>query len=225
MSLMNRTAFSAVIFVTLGLASVSAPGLAYDLNRPTVSTPSLVSDTRIIPSPAPLAQPDAAAADPAVDPAADPAAANAATDDSDADASTYASLSEAVAAQDMPDQLDGDLKCLAEAVYFESKGEPLSGQLAVAKVILNRAQSGRFPKSVCSVVTQAGQFSFVRGGVMPRVSTGSASFRTATAIAQLALRDGWSSAADDALYFHARRVSPGWRMTRVASIGNHVFYR
>ena len=56
---------------------------------------------------------------------------------------------------------------MAGAIYFEAKGEPLSGQLAVAEVILNRAKSGRFPKAICSVVTQRGQFSFVRGGRIP----------------------------------------------------------
>ncbi|MFL6765762.1 MAG: cell wall hydrolase, partial [Sphingomicrobium sp.] len=57
-----------------------------------------------------------------------------------------------------------ELECLATGVYFEAKGEPLAGQLAVAKVIANRAQSGgRFPDSYCGVLFQRGQFSFVHG--------------------------------------------------------------
>jgi spore germination cell wall hydrolase CwlJ-like protein len=205
MSFITRAVASTVIFVTLGLASVSAPGLAYDLDRPGIATPAVTA------APAQLSLPDPAALP---DPSTLP--------DDDAG---YATLTDALADQDIPDQIDGDLRCLAEAVYFEAKGEPLAGQLAVAKVILNRTESGRFPKSVCSVVKQAGQFSFVRDGVVPSVSTSTGAFRTAVAIAQVAMNDAWDSPASGALYFHARRVSPGWRMTRVASIGNHIFYR
>lgn len=140
------------------------------------------------------------------------------------DSPEFDSLSEAVAAQNAPDALSDDLSCLAGAIYFEAKGEPLSGQLAVAEVIMNRAASGRFAKSVCAVVTQAGQFSFVRGGRIPAIA-GNANYRTAVAVAQVALSDQWDSPAPKALYFHARRASPGWRMTKVASIGNHIFYR
>src|SRR3546814_5677632 len=83
----------------------------------------------------------------------------------------YASLAEAVAAQAMPDEADPQLNCLAGAIYFESKGEPLSGQLAVANVIMNRVESGRFPSTICGVVTQRDQFSFVRGGKIPAIDT------------------------------------------------------
>jgi len=136
----------------------------------------------------------------------------------------YASLAAAVAAQDAPGAMTSELECLAGAVYFESKGEPLSGQLAVAEVIINRTTSGRFPTSICSVVKQPGQFSFVRGGRIPAVGA-NAQYRTATAIAKVALADAWDSPAPKALYFHARRVSPNWGKARVAMIGNHVFFR
>ncbi|MFM9827680.1 MAG: cell wall hydrolase [Sphingomonas sp.] len=121
--------------------------------------------------------------------------------------------------------MDSDLRCLASAIYFESKGEPLAGQLAVAEVIMNRAGSGRFPSSICSVVTQPGQFSFVRGGRLPTISSTNRAFRDAVAVAQVALTNSWSSNAPKALYFHARSVKPGWRQLRVATIGNHIFYR
>lgn len=143
--------------------------------------------------------------------------------DVDADGDDYASLAAAVAAQDA-DADDRELRCLAAGVYFEANGEPLAGQLAVAQTILNRARSGRFANSVCGVLTQRGQFSFVRGGVVPSAE-GRGGWKTAVAVAKVAQRDLWDGAADDALYFHARRVAPGWRMTRVAAIGNHVFYR
>lgn len=120
---------------------------------------------------------------------------------------------------------DREQRCLATAIYFESKGEPLSGQLAVARVVMNRANSGRFASTLCGVVTQPGQFSFVRGGALPAVNPDSGSWRKAVAIAKIAQGDLWESKAENALYFHARQVSPGWRMARVGAIGNHVFYR
>ena len=116
-------------------------------------------------------------------------------------------------------------ECLAVAVYFESRSEPLEGQLAVAKVLLNRASSGRFPSTVCGVVMQPGQFSFVRGGGFPAIAKGGRDWREAIAIAHIAREGSWKSPIESALFFHAARVSPGWRLTRVAAIGNHIFYR
>src|SRR3546814_3191432 len=77
-----------------------------------------------------------------------------------------------VQAQVVPAELDPELKCLAGAVYFESKGETLAGQLAVARVVINRSQSGDFPDSICGVVYQPSQFSFIRDGRMPSIKTG-----------------------------------------------------
>ncbi|WP_295321714.1 cell wall hydrolase [uncultured Sphingopyxis sp.] len=137
---------------------------------------------------------------------------------------TAASLAELVAATPAPAEIDPELRCLAGAVYFESRGESLPGQLAVAHVVINRANSGRFPKSLCGVVHQKSQFSFVRGGRMPAIRKG-AQWDNAVAIAQIA-RDGtWKNRAPGALFFHARYVSPGWRKTRIAQIDNHIFYR
>lgn len=119
-----------------------------------------------------------------------------------------------------------ELECLAVGIYFESKSEPLSGQLAVGEVIANRANSnGRFPSSYCGVLFQRGQFSFVRGRSLPSVPRASRLWQTAVAIAKIVDRDLKDSAAPKALFFHARRVSPGWKLKRVASIGNHIFYR
>lgn len=134
-------------------------------------------------------------------------------------------LAALVDAQNAPEDVSGDMKCLAGAVYFESKGESLEGQLAVARVIINRARSGRFADSLCGVVYQPGQFSFVHGGGMPSIRMGSESWREAVAIAQIAVDDSWDSKAEGALYFHARRVSPGWGKRQLAAIDNHIFYR
>ncbi|WP_338427032.1 cell wall hydrolase [Sphingopyxis kveilinensis] len=137
---------------------------------------------------------------------------------------TAASLAALVAATPKPATIDRELRCLAGAVYFESRGESLPGQLAVAHVVINRAQSGRFPTSLCGVVHQKSQFSFVRGGRMPAIREG-AQWDNAVAIAQIALDGSWKNHAPGALFFHARYVSPGWRKTRIAQIDNHIFYR
>jgi spore germination cell wall hydrolase CwlJ-like protein len=119
-----------------------------------------------------------------------------------------------------------ELECLATGIYFESKSEPLAGQLAVGKVIANRARSGgRFPPSYCGVLFQHGQFSFIRGRSLPSVSRSKKQWQTAVAIAKIVDQGLHESAVGNALFFHARYVSPGWRLKRVASIGNHVFYR
>ena len=136
----------------------------------------------------------------------------------------FTTLAEAVAAQDS--SVSGEtLRCLAGAIYFESKGEPLSGQLAVAQVILNRVKSGRFPTDICSVVTQRGQFSFVRGGRIPAIDEARKTWRTAVAVARVAVDKAWDTVAGTALYFNARGRSPGAGIRRIAVIGNHFFYR
>jgi spore germination cell wall hydrolase CwlJ-like protein len=119
-----------------------------------------------------------------------------------------------------------ELECLAVGIYFEAKSEPLVGQLAVGEVIANRANSkGRFPSSYCGVLFQRSQFSFIRGKALPSVPRSSRQWQTAVAVAKIVDQDLKDSAADKALFFHARRVSPGWKLKRVASIGNHIFYR
>lgn len=142
-----------------------------------------------------------------------------------AQASPASSLVELVENQPLPETLDPEMQCLAGTVYFESKGESLAGQLAVARVVINRARSGDFPDSICGVVHQPSQFSFLRGGRIPEVKTSSRDWREAVAIAQIAMADAWNSEAEGALYFHARRVSPGWNRSRLAAIDNHIFYR
>jgi len=119
-----------------------------------------------------------------------------------------------------------ELECLAVGIYFESKSEPLAGQLAVGEVIANRANShGRFPSSYCGVLFQRSQFSFIRGHALPSVPRSSRQWQTAVAIAKIVDQDLKDSAANNALFFHAKRVSPRWKLKRVASIGNHIFYR
>jgi hypothetical protein len=140
------------------------------------------------------------------------------------DTVAYPTLAAAVAAQSTHDGDDQAIECLAGAIFYEAKGEPLSGQLAVADVILNRAKSGRFPEDVCQVVTQRGQFSFVRGGRIPAINEGTAAYRTAVAVAKVAMADAWDGEAERALYFNRGRA-PAAGLRKVAAIGNHIFWR
>ena len=140
---------------------------------------------------------------------------------------TAQSLRELVETTNTDFALSEQMHCLAGAVYFESRGEPLSGQLAVAQVVINRADSNRFPASYCDVVYQRAQFSFVRGGAMPRINTGSKAWQRAKAIARIAHEGMWESEAQDALFFHAKYVNPSWnrKMVARATINQHIFYR
>jgi spore germination cell wall hydrolase CwlJ-like protein len=185
----------------------ATPSLAWEANAPAVSLPTVSTQEPSLAAPADAA---AASAEPVT--LANPPAAPVADVPAPPRAESAA--------------LDAELECLAGAVYFEAKGEPARGQLSVAKVILNRTVSGRFPRTACGVVKQRGQFSFVRGGRFPVIARGSASWKQAVAIARMARDGSVASPAGKALFFHARYVSPGWRgVTRVAAIGNHVFYR
>jgi spore germination cell wall hydrolase CwlJ-like protein len=116
--------------------------------------------------------------------------------------------------------------CLAKAVYFEARGETIDGQLAVAQVVLNRAASGVYPPTVCGVVTQPAQFSFVHDGIMPAANTSSECWHKALAIAHIAMKHLATSLASNVLWYHATYVAPAWgrQHIRVAQIGLHIFY-
>jgi len=93
-------------------------------------------------------------------------------------------------------------------------------------VIINRANSGKYPKSWCGVVKQKSQFSFVRRGQIPPIQKSTPAWKKAVAIATIARDNMLESVASKALFFHAKYVSPAWRgLSRIATIGNHIFYR
>jgi hypothetical protein len=130
---------------------------------------------------------------------------------------------------------DGEKKCLAEAVYFEARGETRAGQLAVAQVVLNRVRSPFYPKTICGVVYQNEdmmnrcQFSFACDGKAERIADRS-SWRRAVDAAQRALQGEATAVVAGvgrATHYHAVSVSPRWagEMNRLGAIGSHVFYR
>ena len=126
-------------------------------------------------------------------------------------------------------QLDEQSRCMAVAVYHEARGESLEGQMAVARVIMNRAASGKYPTSWCGVVKQPWQFSFVnpRSGQFPSVDEASSSWQHAVGIVRLASANIVPSVSNDVLWYHATYVAPSWgrRLSRAQQIGTHIFYR
>jgi spore germination cell wall hydrolase CwlJ-like protein len=127
--------------------------------------------------------------------------------------------------------------CLAEAIYNEARGEPESGQWAVANVIINRAFSRRYPSTLCGVIFQNAkqgryrcQFSFACDG-RPDTGTEPAAWNRAKRIALAAFREFQRGQRPgvlpkSALFYHAKSVNPHWAdaFKRVATIGDHVFY-
>ena len=124
-------------------------------------------------------------------------------------------------------------KCLANAIYFEARGEPVRGQIAVAQVVMNRVFSGYYPNDVCGVVYQdahrhlACQFTFACDGIPDRVDEPEAWVR-AREIARDTL-DGklWLADVGKATHYHAYWVRPIWirEMQKLDRIGVHTFYR
>ena len=121
--------------------------------------------------------------------------------------------------------LASELECLARNVYYESRGEPMVGQYAVAEVTINRVASSLFPDSVCAVVYARGAFSWTYDESL-REPYGFEWWR-AQAVARSVYGNHASPYVGDALFFHAIYVSPDWARTRpqIARIGRHLFYR
>lgn len=132
------------------------------------------------------------------------------------------------------------LTCMALAIYFEARAEPLVGQLAVANVIMNRVADNRYPNEVCAVVTQGKlgskptdivrrdqcQFSFYCDGRSDTPKDKEA-FRFAIDISSHILASVWLDPTDGSTHYHSIDVHPSWAKakTRVARIENHIFYR
>jgi N-acetylmuramoyl-L-alanine amidase len=120
--------------------------------------------------------------------------------------------------------LDAETECMAKAVHHEAANQSLQGQLAVAQLILNRIRSGVFPKTICGVVNQPGQFVRITKYQAPRQDP---RWAVAVAISKIAEEGVAEAVAPGALFFHAVYVHPNWRKKRerIARIGAHIFYR
>lgn len=119
----------------------------------------------------------------------------------------------------MIDLPPAELRCLEATIHHEAKGESLAGKLMVGNVVLNRAASPQYPKSVCAVVKQRKQFSWYKGN--DAVLDAAVSHET-----KLAAREAMATQRDNVLFFHATYVAPKWsqRLKHRFIIGNHIFY-
>jgi len=121
---------------------------------------------------------------------------------------------------------DAQWQCMATAIYHEARGESLRGQFAVAEVVMNRTESPAYPKTVCGVVKQGCQFSFMCDGRSDAASD-RAAWIDAGKIARLMLDGAPRTLTRGATHFHTVHVRPGWsrRFAQTAAIGAHLFYR
>jgi len=148
-------------------------------------------------------------------------------------AATYASLPSAEELAVLPEPSgDDQWACMAEALYFEARGESIEGIFAVAEVILNRVESTQFPNSVCGVIGQgahrmnACQFSYKCDGIADRIHERDA-YKKVAKIAELSMDNAVPDVTEGALYYHTNAVNPRWSRVfeRVATIGVHYFYK
>ena len=114
--------------------------------------------------------------------------------------------------------------CLALALFHEARGEPIMGQLMVAKVIVNRVASDRFPDTICDVIMQHRQFSFVRNGKFPKPKD-QKSWKSSQDLANQILEDKRILPQSVADHYHTASVRPVWRkdLHRVSKVGKHIF--
>lgn len=125
-----------------------------------------------------------------------------------------------------------ETRCLAQAVYFEARSEPIEGQMAIAQVVLNRVRSVEYPHSICGVVFQGQkhknncQFSFACDGISDRPQN-SVAWKQATYVAEAALAHQQDDLTLDATHYHAAYVDPAWAATLKPTVrlGRHIFYR
>jgi spore germination cell wall hydrolase CwlJ-like protein len=126
-----------------------------------------------------------------------------------------------------------EMRCMATAIYFEARDEPIKGQQAVAQVVMNRIRSPFYPKTICGVVYQGErnrtgcQFSFTCTGKHNAVKE-KEEWATAVKIAkQVIAGEVWIAEVGYATHYHATYVHPPWRheLDKVAQIGGHIFYK
>jgi hypothetical protein len=130
------------------------------------------------------------------------------------------------------EEMSSQMKCLAEAVYYEARSEATEGQIAVAEVIMNRVRDHRYPSSACGVVYQGAtrttgcQFTFTCDGAMARQPRGT-KWEAAKSIAAHVYLDLDEKRTGGATHYHATYVNPVWNsgLIKTSNIGTHIFYR
>jgi N-acetylmuramoyl-L-alanine amidase len=124
------------------------------------------------------------------------------------------------------DSHDAETACLAEAVYFEARGENRTSREAVAHVVVNRAESEAFPDSICGVVNQGCQFSYNCDG-KPETLANPGSREVAYETAEAVLEGSSEDPTGGALFYHGSHMTPYWAgsFETTGIVGAHTFYR
>jgi N-acetylmuramoyl-L-alanine amidase len=119
-----------------------------------------------------------------------------------------------------------EIECLAKNVYHEARGESLKGQIAVAAVTKNRWEASGFPNSICKVVYQPYQFSWVKQ-LKSHLPKNKEAYEQAKWIAFNTLAGTFKDPTQGAMYYHANQVKPYWikKVKLTTKIGNHSFYK
>lgn len=126
------------------------------------------------------------------------------------------------------------LGCLAKNIYHEAGNEPFEGKVAVAQVTMNRAGSGKFPEDVCGVIYQKNafyerilcQFSWVCDRAVAMRPINKAAYNESYEVAKKVLLEGFRlPSLNNAMYYHADYINPGWNKVKIAQIGHHIFYK
>jgi spore germination cell wall hydrolase CwlJ-like protein len=118
-----------------------------------------------------------------------------------------------------------DIDCLAHNIYHEARGESIKGQIAVAAVTINRLLAQGYPSSICKVVYQPYQFSWVKL-LKNHYPKNKSQYQVAHAIATNYLQGRLKDPTKGSLFYHANYVLPKWskKLTHTVTIGNHLFY-
>ena len=146
------------------------------------------------------------------------------------------SYAQSIMVEEVGAEFNEEINCLAQNIYYEAAKEPYEGKLAVAQVTLNRVNSGKFAGTVCGVVKQKDkingvmicQFSWFCNQAYTRIVRNPYQWEESVLAAKKALTEPVAHDGiyrSGAMYYHANYINPGWKLTKVAQIGNHIFYR
>jgi len=126
------------------------------------------------------------------------------------------------------------LECLARNIYFEAYKESFEGKVAIAQVTINRSESGKFPSDICKVIYHKNifmekvvcQFSWYCDTNSKRPPAHTKIYNECMAVAKKVLLEGFRlDGLTEAIYYHANYINPKWKKQKIATIGNHIFYK
>ena len=131
--------------------------------------------------------------------------------------------------QSISQDIGKQVLCMAKNLYYEAAMEPYEGKLAVAQVTMNRANSSKFPSTICEVVYQKTGSTYQFSWVGEKVSEvrNKYAWEECLMVARKALTESRlhdTIYRTQAMYYHNTSVNPGWKLKYVAKIGNHLFY-